>query len=177
MIRPCLTLIAAGLLTTSGCASTDDLVDPGSSGTSQVTYAQVKAAPESYIGHPVTFGGKVLGAKRLKEWTRIKILQLPLTSSLKPTFDLTKSQGRFVARQKEFLDPATLPAGTFVTVIGEVAGSVILPIDEMEYNYPILEIKNVRIWTDDEELPRVRPYIGSNYYWGPYWSPYWPYYW
>jgi outer membrane lipoprotein len=68
-----------------------------SSGTSSIAYAQVKAAPESYRGPPVTFGGKVLAAIRLKVGTRIEILQLPLISSLKPTFDLSQSQGRFVA--------------------------------------------------------------------------------
>ncbi len=110
----------------------------------------------------------------MKEGTRIEILQLPLTSSLQPTLDLSKSQGRFVAMQKEFLDPATIPAGTFVTITGEVAGSVTMPIDEMEYTYPIVDIKNLRVWTKDEEgSTRIRPYIGFGHYWGPYWSPYW----
>jgi outer membrane lipoprotein len=174
-------LIALVLLITSGCASTDDQVETSPSGTPQITYTQVKMAPESYNGQPVTFGGKVLGARRLKEGTRIEILQLPLTSSLQPTLDLSKSQGRFVAIQKEFLDPATIPAGTFMTVTGEIAGSVTLPLDETEYTYPIVDIKNLRVWTKSEEgVPRVRPYIGPGPYWGPYWSPYWrpwPYYW
>ena len=110
----------------------------------------------------------------MKEGTRIEILQLPFTSSLRPTLDLSKSQGRFVAMQKEFLDPATIPAGTFVTITGEVTGSVTMPLDEMEYTYPIVDIKNLRVWPRDEETyPRVRPYIGPSLYWGPYWYPYW----
>jgi outer membrane lipoprotein len=155
--------------------------DQDTSSSPQITYAQLKAAPESYNGQPVTFGGKVLGARRLKEGTRIEILQLPLTSRLAPTMDLSKSQGRFVALQKEFLDPATVPPGTFVTVTGEVAGSVTLPLDEMEYNYPLVRIGNLRVWTEDaDDAPRIRPPIGPRSYWGPYWSPYWspwPYYW
>jgi outer membrane lipoprotein len=87
---------------------------------------------------------------------------------------LTKSQGRFVAMKKEFLDPATIPSGTFVTVTGEVAGSVTMPLDEMEYLYPIVEIKNLRVWpTDEEGPPRLRPYMVPGPYWGPYWYPYW----
>jgi outer membrane lipoprotein len=110
----------------------------------------------------------------LKEGTRIEILQLPLDSSLKPTRDLTKSQGRFVAMRKEFLDPATIPSGTFITVTGEVAGSVTLPLDEMEYLYPIVEIKNLRVWPAVEEgPPRLHPYMVPGPYWGPYWHPYW----
>ena len=168
-------LIASALLITSGCASTD-----GGSGTSQITFPQVKAAPESYKGQPVTFGGKVLGARRLKDGTRIEVLQLPLNSSLQPMLDLSKSQGRFLSIQKEFLDPATVPAGTSITITGEVAGSVTMPLDETEYNYPIVEIKSLRVWMKDEEgYPRMRPYYGPGMYWGPYWSPYWgrwPYY-
>ena len=142
---------------------------------------QLKAAPESYNGQAVTFGGKVLAAKRLKEGTRIEILQLPLTSSSQPLTDLSKSQGRFIALQKQFLDPATIPAGTFVTITGEVAGSLTMPLDETEYTYPLLHVTNLRVWTDDDEdVPRIRHYLRPGPYWGPYWSPYWrswPYYW
>ena len=166
----------------SGCASTDDQAETLPSSAPQISYVQVKAAPESYNGQPVTFGGKVLGARRLKEGTRIEILQLPLTGSLQPTMDLSKSQGRFVALQKEFLDPATIPPGTFITVTGELNGTVTLPLDETEYTYPLVRVNNLRVWSESqyEEPPRIRRPIGPGPYWGPYWSPYWypwPYYW
>lgn len=171
-------LILSMLAIATGCASIGEQTDQDTLNSPQITYAQVKAAPESYNGQPVTFGGKVLGARGLKEGTRIEILQLPLTESLRPTMELSKSLGRFVALQKEFLDPATVPPGTFVTVTGEMAGSITMPLDEMEYTYPLVRISTLRVWTDDDdELPRTRRPIGS--YWGPYWSPYvdsWPYY-
>ena len=157
------------LLIASGCATGDSLESTGP----RLTYAQLKAAPETYRGQPIILGGKVLTAKRLKEETRIEILQLPLASSLRPNVDLSTSQGRFIATKKEFLDPATIPSGTFVTVTGEVTGSVILPLDETDYTFPAVEIKTLRVWPKEEEPPRIRPYIGPSYYWGPYWSPYW----
>lgn len=151
------------------------------SGTPQISYALVKSTPESYNGQSVTFGGKVLASRRLKEGTRIEILQLPLTSSLQPTMDLMRSEGRFVALQKDFLDPATIPPGTFLTVTGEMAGTIVLPLDETEYTYPLVHITDLRVWNeDDEDFPRIRHPIGPGPYWGPYWSPYWhpwPYYW
>lgn len=160
----------------SGCALTGNQPD-----TPQLSFAQVKAEPNSFSGQPVTFGGKVLGAKRLREGTRIEILQLPLDASLQPTNDLSTSQGRFVALRKEFLDPATVPPGTFITITGEIAGSITLPLDETEYTYPSVHIKSLRVWNNQEEqAPRIRPYMGPGPYWGPYWSPYWypwPYYW
>lgn len=163
----------------SGCALTGKQTDTLPSGSPQISYAQVKSTPESYGGQSVTFGGKVLAARRLKEGTRIEILQLPLAASLQPTTDLSKSEGRFVAMQKEFLDPATVPPGTFVTITGEMAGSVTLPLDEMQYSYPVVRINNLRVWNDNEnEAPHLRPYpyMGHRPYWSPYWSP-WPYYW
>ncbi|MBH0201768.1 MAG: Slp family lipoprotein [Nitrospira sp.] len=159
----------------SGCASNETPTGAAPTAPPQISYAQVQEAPGSYNGQPVTFGGKVLGARRLKEGTRIEILQLALDSALQPTMDLSKSQGRFIAMQKQFLDPATIPPGTFVTVTGEMAGSVTLPLDETEYTYPLITITNLRVWA-----PRIRRPIGPGPYWGPYWSPYWhpwPYYW
>lgn len=165
----------------AGCATLGDQGGILPSGPPLLSFEQVKAAPESYNGQPVTFGGKVLSARRLKAGTRIEILQLPLTRSDQPTMDLEQTQGRFVALQKEFLDPATIPPGTFITVTGVMAGSVTLPLDETEYTYPLLHVNNLRVWSDRyEEPPRIRRPIGPGPYWGPYWSPYWypwPYYW
>jgi outer membrane lipoprotein len=174
----CLLLIAALFLAT-GCATSQDTVE--STSPPQIPFMQVKATPDSYRGQTITWGGEVLSARRLKEGTRIEILQLPLNASLQPTMELSKSQGRFVAIQREFLDPATIPAGTFVTVTGEISGSITLPLDETEYTYPIVELKTMKVWVRVEDQPvRIRPHIGPGSYWGPYWSPYWrpwPYYW
>jgi len=172
-----LATILSAVILVCGCALTGGHTNTVPSSPPSPTFVQVKSAPESYNGQPATFGGKVLGARRLKEGTRIEILQLPLTDSLQPTTDLSTSQGRFVALQKEFLDPATIPAGTFLTVTGEMGGSVTLPLDETEYTYPLMHVTNLRVWSEqDEEPPRIRRPLGPGPYWGPYWNP-WPYYW
>jgi outer membrane lipoprotein len=166
-------ILAWMVLVSSGCAVTDSEFEVGPP---RLTYLQLHDSPETYRGQPVTLGGKVLSAKRLKEGTRIEILQLPLGSSLKPTRDLRQSQGRFIALKKEFLDPATIPPGTFITVSGDAAGSITLPLDETEYLFPIVEIKTLRVWPADEEMRshlRPYPYMVPGPYWGPYWHPYW----
>ena len=122
----------------------------------------------------MVFGGEVLTGRRLKDGTRIEILQLPLDKSTRPGYDLTQSQGRFIALQREFLDPATLPPGTSVTVTGEVTGSITLPLDETDYTDPVIDIKRLQVWVRSEDMaPRIRPYMGPGPYWGPYWSPLW----
>ena len=136
--------VVALLVMLTGCASTEG---PGSSPDAQtLTFLQVKATPDSFKGQPVVFGGEVLTARRLKDGTRIEILQLPLDKSTRPGYDLTQSQGRFIANQREFLDPATLPPGTSVTVTGEVTGSITLPLDETDYTYSVIDIKQLRVW-------------------------------
>jgi outer membrane lipoprotein len=159
------------LITLAGCASTQEAESEQAP-----TFLQVKTAPDSFKGQSTVFGGKVLTARRQKDGTRIEILQLPLDQSGRPGYDLTQSQGRFIAQQREFLDPATLPPGTRITVTGIVSGSITLPLDETDYTYPVIDIKRVQVWAGPEDVaPRINSYyyMGPSPYWGPYWSPYW----
>src|SRR5581483_2425173 len=57
-----------------------------------LTFAQVKESPESYRGRLIVLGGEVLSARRLKEGTRIEVLQLPLGSYEAPNRDRTASE-------------------------------------------------------------------------------------
>jgi outer membrane lipoprotein len=163
-----LSLAMAACATTSDSPSTDQTIP----------FAQIKSAPESFKGQPVVLGGQVLNAKRLKDGTRIEVLQLPLTDSQAPLVDLTQSQGRFIAIQREFLDPATIPHGTHLTVTGEVNGSITLPLDETEYTYPVIEVKNLNVWPPRANASRYQPiqhpyaYPYGRPFWGPYWRPY-----
>jgi outer membrane lipoprotein len=151
------------LVTLAGCASTQE---PESRQT--LTFLQVKAAPDSFKGQSTVFGGKVLTARRQKDSTKIEVLQLPLDQSARPGYDLTQSQGRFIAVQREFLDPATLPPGTRITVTGIVSGSITLPLDETDYTYPVIDIKRVQVWGGSEDVARRNNpyYMGPGSYWG-----------
>lgn len=164
------TLVGAGVLgLLAGCASGHYDSPPQPEGPS---FSQIKAAPDSYKGQQVVWSGQVLGAKRLKESTRIEVLQLPLGEDQRLWTDLTQSLGRFVGLHKEFLDPATLPPGTFITVTGEVTGAITLPLDETNYTYPVIEIRKLTVrphvqWAPISQVWPMTPY------WGPYWNPYW----
>jgi len=185
---------AAILLLLLGCASTG-VIPPSlyQQVDRSLTFAQLKDSPDSYRGRLILAGGEVLDAKLLKQGTRLVVLQLPLLDSQEPGLDRTASQGRFLAIQKEFLDPATLPEGTRVTIVGEVTGATTLPLDETDYAYPTLEIKHLKVWpgliaSQDSAMGPHRTYgglSGSSYWgWGPlygyypygYWGiPYWRY--
>jgi outer membrane lipoprotein len=98
---------------------------------SSLTFEQLKESALSYVGKVVVLGGEVLDAKRLPEGTSIEILQLPL-DGFEPVMNGQKSQGRFFALQKEFLDPATLVERPRVTIVGEVSGVRTQRLDEID---------------------------------------------
>ena len=117
-------------------------------------------------------------AKRLKDSTQLTILQLPLINEQEPTTELTQSQGRFIAEQKDFLDPATVPPGSRVTLVGELSGSIPQSLDETVYTYPTLIIKHLKAWPAyPSDYDRYGPYYRQSYlypypYAYPYWGPY-----
>ena len=150
-----------------------------------LSFSQIKELPDEHKGKLVILGGQILSAKRLQHSTELIILQLPLIQQQEPTNELTRSQGRYIAYQQEFLDPATVPPGTRITLAGELSGSLTQNLDETEYTYPTLIIKQFKVWpTHSLDFPGYsQPYP----YWGPYAYPYWgprgrfygyyPYYW
>lgn len=112
----------------------------------QLTFAQIFAAPESSVGKRVVVGGEVLKAKRIAAGTQLEVLQLPLDADYEPSWVRTESQGRFLAIRQEALDPATLTAGTRVTLVGELTGSRMDRLDDIEYRYPTFSAIHLYVW-------------------------------
>ena len=71
-----------------------------------LSFSQIKAFPDEHKGKLVILGGQILSAKRLTDSTELIILHLPLIQEREPSTELTHSQGRFIAYQQTFLDPA-----------------------------------------------------------------------
>lgn len=145
---------------------------------STLSFTQVKEAPTTHLGKVIVLGGEILDATRLKERTRLTVLQLPTSRNHQPAMDRTKSQGRFLAFQTEFLDPATVPNGTRITVVGKISGAMTELLDEMDYTYPTVTIEFLKVWPEAGQLPPRYgrygfPYYGNPYWYaGPYWGPY-----
>ena len=146
-----------------------------------IRFEDLRRTPNNYVGKTVIVNGIVLKAKRTKNRTEIEILQLPAGTEVGPSPDRTESQGRMIAVKEDFLDPATLPEGTPVTVVGEVKGAMTKMLDDSEYEYPVLEIKKLINWsrTRPPNYSGAGPYPyygygpGPGFYGGFYGSPYW----
>lgn len=134
-----------------------------------VTFVDVKAAPANYVGRVIMAGGVVISAKRTKDQTEIEILQLPTEGGEPSTTDRLRSEGRFLAVREEFLDPASMPPGTPITVIGVVKGSTTRPLDDSEYSYPILDIKHLTDWS---AVAAQQSGGSAAAFYGPHYSPF-----
>ncbi|HSA85672.1 MAG TPA: Slp family lipoprotein [Nitrospira sp.] len=132
-----------------------------------VRFADLQQAPSEYVGRTVMLGGTVIKGKRTKEGTELEVLQRPTGEEGKLTEDRLRSEGRFLAVQETFLDPATFPQGTPITVIGTVKGVTTRRLDESDYVYPVLEVKHVIDWKTVASQNRDR-----SLYYGSYYPPY-----
>ena len=141
---------------------------------STVAFADLEAAPSSYVGRTVMVSGIVLKARRAKDRTEIEVLQLPAAPGGLPSDDRTRSEGRFLAVESKFLDPATIDPGIPVTIVGEVKGGVTRSLDESEYTYPVIEITRLIDWNKNMP-PQYAPGSGYPYY-GGYYGAYAPFF-
>jgi outer membrane lipoprotein len=141
-----------------------------------VTFADLHANPNQYIGRTVMFSGLALQSRRAKDGTEIEVLQLPTDRGMSPSDRKANSNGRFLAVQSDgFLDPAVIEKDTPVTVVGEVKGTKTKPMDDGEYQYPVLNIKHLVDWNDVRTRDREYAYdSGYSGYYGRYGGYYGP---
>ncbi len=91
-----------------------------------------------------------------------------------------RSSGRYIVMSSKFLDPTIFRAGMKITVAGQVAGKKTMVVDQTNYTYPVVAVKQLVLW-------RISYYAYPYDYWdywpsfyGPYWGPggwgpYWDY--
>ncbi len=153
------------LLLLSGCARaiSDEgrkLVDP------TLSFGRLKEQPDGYIGKYVILGGQIVSTRNTKEGGQLEVVQYDLDSSGFPDDPLT-SGGRFLATSPDFIDPAIYAPGRLVTLLGEVKGKRVLKLDEADYLYPMVAIREIHPWKSSQmEMPYTYPYPS------PYYNPY-----
>ena len=135
----------------------------------EIHFGELSQDPTSYLGKIVLLGGEIIGAKNTKDGTLIEILQRPTNSEGRPK-NVDLSEGRFLAHYDGYLDSAIYAKGREVTVAGAVKGERVLPMDEIEYVYPVVEIKEIHLWPSRTK----QEYYSPPYHYYPWWW-YYPY--
>jgi outer membrane lipoprotein len=167
-------LLCASFLLFAGCAhviseESRNLVDP------TIHFQSLLANPDAFVGKYVMLGGTIAGVQNSKESSQLEVVQSPLDSDEMPEAASHSSGGRFLATASRFLDPMVYKMGRRVTVVGQVEGKKTLPIDQVEYAYPIITIREIYVWSKSElEQPQYPP---PGYYYDPFWFGGHPYWW
>ena len=174
-----LALLAVSVLMLSGCASviseqSRKLVDPN------IQFGQLREKPDAYVGKYVMVGGRIVTVKNTKEGGVLEVVQFHLDSSGMPQAT-DQTGGRFLATSTDFLDNAVFKPGRLITLVGEVKGKKTMPLDQIEYTYPVIAMREYYLWTETDydrdyfypPLPYYDPYYFG--YGAPYWMrPYEP---
>ena len=136
-----------------------------------LTYNLLASRPDEFKGKIVLLGGSIVQTVPKPKETEIEIVQKQLSSSGEP-YLTDKSEGRYLVVVDRFLDPAIYRSGRDITVAGEVQGSVLRRLGEIDYRYPVIAASELHLWKEPLS-PQIYPYpypFGYPYYWR--WRPY-----
>jgi outer membrane lipoprotein len=145
-------------------------------GARNASLEELKANPDAHKGRLYILGGLIVETRLTDKGAQIEVLSVPVDSRgyLKES---QRADGRFLAiypRSKGLLDPVVYKKGREVTLAGEFLETKKGKIDEMEYVYPVFEIKQIYLWEEQPQYYNVYPYYPYYYYPYPYWyNPYW----
>ena len=113
------------------------------------TFSALQEKPDNHVGEVVLLGGKIIETKVSSKYSEIAVLQLPLDGGNRPRIE-GQSEGRFLIRSEQLLDPAVYTEGTVITVVGKVVGSEARKVGEYKYDYPVLEPIEIKLWHKDK---------------------------
>lgn len=141
-------IIATIISLLMGCASTP--VFDTTEVNTELSPKTVLEAPAENLGRTALWGGTILDIQNLKDSTHIEILAYPLDSAQRPNLDNTPI-GRFIVRYQDFLDPASYSQGQSISVLGKVAKNQDATIGESSYLYPVIDAKQVQLWSEKKK--------------------------
>jgi outer membrane lipoprotein len=156
-------------------------------GIREVPFSGLRETPDAYEGKLFILGGLIVESRFTGTGSQIEALAVPV-DSLGYLESSERSQGRFLAvnpRSQGLLDPLVYRRGREVTIAGTFIEARKGKIDEMDYVYPVFEIKQIYLWDERKDYYNSPGYYSNYPYynspfmsdrWGrPYPYPYWPY--
>lgn len=117
-----------------------------------VTPSLLFANPEAYRGKVVILGGDIVKTGNRREGTTIEVIQKPLDYRGRPVVS-DRSAGRFLILYDGYLDPVIYQKGKMITVAGEVIGSSLLPLGQMDYSYPLIKSRELYLTEPGYGMP------------------------
>lgn len=141
-----------------------------------LSFPVLASEPDQYKGKIVILGGIIAQTTPKPGQTELEIVQKPLDSLGEPQVTDT-SGGRFLVIAESFLDPLIYRKDRRITVAGEVTGSEVRKLEELEYRYPVLKSLEMKLWPSPRAGGPMYWSLGYSFGWGsgPYgywgWGP------
>jgi outer membrane lipoprotein len=124
------------------------------------TFSALQKTPDAYEGEVVMLGGRILETKTSSSLSDLTVLQLAIDTYGRPV-NPDQSGGRFIVQAKKLLDPAVFQKDMHLTVVGTLKGSKIESIGGFQYDYPLVEAIEIKLWPKDMRTsPRIHIGIG-----------------
>ncbi len=148
-------------------------------GVREVSFEELRKSPDLYKGQLYIFGGIIVSTKFTASGPEIEAVHVPVDKQ-GYFLERGRSEGRFLAYlpgDRMTLDPMVYHRGRRITLAATFVATTMGRIDEMDYEYPVFEIKQVYLWPEER-------YIASPAYYDPwfypypyfYWEPWWSFY-
>lgn len=156
-----------------------------------VSYRQAGRDINNYKDVSVRWGGVIIDVENEEHSSLVQVLFYPLDYSGRPQLNKS-SEGRFVVKSPEFLDPAVYTKDKEITVAGVIKGDIERTVGKKIIRVPLLSATAIHLWPIYYEHYGYRgygpyPYFGypgypfypGGYYWGGYYRGgyYGPYGW
>lgn len=143
-----------------------------------ISYPQAVQAIGNYQSAQVRWGGVVIDVENEQTSSIVQILSYPLNHFGRPRLD-KPSQGRFIVKTAEFIDPAVYTKNSEITVAGILKGDEARMIGKKELRLPVVASSVIYLWPVESNTEcygpgawggvGYSPYFGySPYYWGGY---------
>ena len=140
-----------------------------------ITFNRLLKTPEEFIGKRVLYGGAIVETRVLPEGTEIEVVQKKIDFSGYPEAG-DESGGRFIFFKKGFLEPEIYSKGRGVTGVGNFTGTRMGKVGERPYEFPIIELDELKLHEDIERNPYFYPPYWDPWYRPHSYAPYWPFY-
>ncbi len=148
-------LFLALILSLLGCShvissTIRERIDPS------ISEKEIFRYPDRYVNNTVILGGIIVTSINTNDGAYLEVIQKPLDYYGRP-LDTDFSLGRFLILHRGFLEPDIYCQGRMITVAGEIGGTVIRPLGEIDYTYLLINSKELHIFV---KRPRVHFQFG-----------------
>ncbi|MDX1573367.1 MAG: Slp family lipoprotein [Methylophaga sp.] len=158
-----LSFIVIFLVALSACSSVPKNIK--SPPESDVQLNQVLANKQANAGESIRWGGEIVEIENNADFSMVQVVQFPLNQYGKPVTNRS-SQGRFMARSTQFLDPVVYKTGSLITFTGQATlETVKRQVDEKLVIMPVVDVTDSYRWQANQARP-------STIYYDPFFHPY-----